>query len=742
MKLSLKVLMLVFSLAISACTLRPITVTPMISVELPELEPEFPAPELNPEVGPVFDLYVANTGNDEDNDCRSEAEPCLTINYAMTESQALGAVHLHIGPGAYDLDRHTNLIENRMLITGAGRGSTLIDGLGVYATFGIASTSSVIIEDLTVSNAMYCAWAFDTATAAITIRRIDFLNCGDTSVSNEGAGQFLLQNVTIRAGAGPGLSNHGMLTMENVEITGSGQMGIINFDSGDLSMTGGLISNSGSHGIQNEGALSVSGTLINNNAGSGLHHSFGLARLEAVVLSDQTPGGTDGRANGIYALGDIEIAGSVISGNEFGIRLIGSSTLTLNHSQILNQSHSGLTLGPDSTASLNEVTIEGNATTEGPVMQNAGELTINRSIIRRNHHITLLNIGIVNVLDSEFRGNENTLDMALMLNGDTGVMEVARTLFAENRVQDLRHVLDNTGNLTLENVTFSGNLGNALRGFRETAISYSTFADNTGYGLYFEGSVPKQVDNVLFARNGAGDCPVPLDQQSPVSFTGVNIDSDDTCGFETTLAPPELLLGPLADNGGATMTHELLAGSPAIDAATGACPADDQRTVSRPIAAGCDVGAFEAGGTIASIVIGSPEGLELDGFTDDAAQPDGDTLIVTTDSGCFFGPGEAWLRVSTLAAGTQALIVGQGIGGGWMVVTHPTVNTNCWIDIDDVEFEIPLDLLRLISIPPKPTGTPTATKEPSEPKEPRETAEPNAVPTVCFIDQNGALICK
>ena len=52
------------------------------------------------------------------------------------------------------------------------------------------------------------------------------------------------------------------------------------------------------------------------------------------------------------------------------------------------------------------------------------------------------------------------------------------------------------------------------------------------------------------------------------------------------------MLGPLADNGGPTLTHALLAGSPAIDAAdTAVCPATDQRGVARDAA--CDVGAFE-----------------------------------------------------------------------------------------------------------------------------------------------------
>jgi hypothetical protein len=53
-------------------------------------------------------------------------------------------------------------------------------------------------------------------------------------------------------------------------------------------------------------------------------------------------------------------------------------------------------------------------------------------------------------------------------------------------------------------------------------------------------------------------------------------------------------LGPLADNGGATRTRALLSGSPAIDAATSdGCPGRDQRDVSRPQGAACDIGSYE-----------------------------------------------------------------------------------------------------------------------------------------------------
>ena len=65
---------------------------------------------------------------------------------------------------------------------------------------------------------------------------------------------------------------------------------------------------------------------------------------------------------------------------------------------------------------------------------------------------------------------------------------------------------------------------------------------------------------------------------------------------------PNPKLGPLADNGGPTLTMALLSGSPAIDAGTIAgTPPTDQRDVVRPQGRGVDVGAYEFQFTIPQI---------------------------------------------------------------------------------------------------------------------------------------------
>jgi len=67
---------------------------------------------------------------------------------------------------------------------------------------------------------------------------------------------------------------------------------------------------------------------------------------------------------------------------------------------------------------------------------------------------------------------------------------------------------------------------------------------------------------------------------------------------------PDPKLGPLADNGGPTLTMALLPGSPAIDAGnTSLAPTTDQRGFPRPAGLGADIGAFEYG----SVLLAPPQ---------------------------------------------------------------------------------------------------------------------------------------
>ena len=77
------------------------------------------------------------------------------------------------------------------------------------------------------------------------------------------------------------------------------------------------------------------------------------------------------------------------------------------------------------------------------------------------------------------------------------------------------------------------------------------------------------------------------------------ISSQPTDQIGTPAAPIDPLLGPLANNGGPTLTRALQSGSPAIDHGDPAAPPQDQRGYSRMGVP--DVGAFEFGGVATTL---------------------------------------------------------------------------------------------------------------------------------------------
>jgi hypothetical protein len=95
----------------------------------------------------------------------------------------------------------------------------------------------------------------------------------------------------------------------------------------------------------------------------------------------------------------------------------------------------------------------------------------------------------------------------------------------------------------------------------------------------------------------------------------------------------------LADNGGPTRTHALLGDSPAIDKASyAACVADpvngmDQRGVTRPQGAGCDMGALELGGVVSPPTSASALAINGSGTIDRITGAAYITGTVTCESG-------------------------------------------------------------------------------------------------------------
>jgi len=173
--------------------------------------------------------------------------------------------------------------------------------------------------------------------------------------------------------------------------------------------------------------------------------------------------------------------------------------------------------------------------------------------------------------------------------------------------------------LTIINSTLSGNSGVALGGgilndgngnssSATLTIINSTLSGNSasagGGGIYnygaFSGRATLTIGNSVL---NAGDLGANISNDSgTVTSLGYNLSSDNGGGYLTATgdqintAP---MLGPLQNNGGSTLTHALLPGSPAIDAGG---PEFDQRgpNFNRVVNGRIDIGAVERQPTVNS----------------------------------------------------------------------------------------------------------------------------------------------
>jgi Tol biopolymer transport system component len=130
---------------------------------------------------------------------------------------------------------------------------------------------------------------------------------------------------------------------------------------------------------------------------------------------------------------------------------------------------------------------------------------------------------------------------------------------------------------------------------KNSTISANTSTVASGANIYDDGTDPVDLTNTIISgghpANCAGGDIFSTGTHGPGSANGHNLLSDSTCGASASGNPK---LGPLAYYGGPTYTEALTAGSPAIDHGTSiGCPAKDQRGVTRPQGAHCDIGAYE-----------------------------------------------------------------------------------------------------------------------------------------------------
>jgi hypothetical protein len=160
--------------------------------------------------------------------------------------------------------------------------------------------------------------------------------------------------------------------------------------------------------------------------------------------------------------------------------------------------------------------------------------------------------------------------------------------------------------LKLVNSTVSGNTssssGGGIASYGVLTLIHTTIANNKSTGSSGGGLAVDEGSLVFWNSIIAGNDSYAtsndacrIDASADLTVLGKGIVDAAGCITDPAVTVGDPLLGALANNGGPTKTHAILANSPAIDALATCAPAvtEDQRHVARPQGAGCDVGAYE-----------------------------------------------------------------------------------------------------------------------------------------------------
>jgi predicted outer membrane repeat protein len=411
-------------------------------------------------------------------------------------------------------------------------------------------------------------------------------------------------------------------TGQAVTINGNNAVMVMKLDSGsaltlkDLTIAQGNGVNAG--GIYNfNGTLTViNSAFLDNNSGfygGGIFNFMGT-----VAVTDSTfSGNTAAYGGGIYShAGELTVTGSNFSGNraQFGGGISNENSVTL---AVTGSTFSGNQARFNGGGIYYKVDFLAKPTIINSIFSSNSAGSNGGGIYYETQPLSILSY--LTITGSTFSGNSAASNGGGIYNLD-------------GESSDIEF-------MQITNSTFSGNTagygGGIYNDDSEAVVSSSTLSGNSasvsGGGIYFHhnNSVMDLVNSIVANSPSSGNCYT----NSYIRDIGGNLSYPDTTCPGINADP---MLAPLADNGGPTLTMALPANSPAVDAAvTSACPATDQRGVSRPQGAGCDIGAYENGAPQAEV--GGPylgavnTAIQFDGGGSN--DPDGDPLAYAWDFG-------------------------------------------------------------------------------------------------------------
>lgn len=348
--------------------------------------------------------------------------------------------------------------------------------------------------------------------------------------------------------------------------------------------------------IANYGTLKVKKSVFNNNqaatGGGAIWNDGGNATLKASQFLNNkvTNSGGQGGAAANKA-GDVKLINSTLKDNvavdggamwtEYG------STNTIKNSTFDHNTASGVGGNGGALENFGGIEIRNSKFTDneagnvGGGISHGGSMSMYNSTISGNH--------------AGSGGGMRDFGNSTFISGST---------FSGNTATSNGGGIYSSGSPTVVNSTLSGNQAGLLANggggwyqrYGHSFLLFVTIANNKasyGAGAAADGSVSSQIDfqNTVLSKNNGGNC-----AGATLVSLGHNLSSDTYCGSFTNTGDKtnkSAKLGPLANNGGPTMTHLPLAGSRLINKGINAQTATDQRGLPRPVGSKPDIGAVE-----------------------------------------------------------------------------------------------------------------------------------------------------
>ncbi|MEM6363741.1 MAG: choice-of-anchor Q domain-containing protein, partial [Planctomycetota bacterium] len=273
--------------------------------------------------------------------------------------------------------------------------------------------------------------------------------------------------------------------------------------------------------------------------------------------------------------------------------------LTIRGGRITGSSGGGLFVSgvSDSLVTLRRVTVLDNVASAagqggGITVTTQGSLVIEESSVSGNSSPQaggILNFGTLDVIASSIRGNETDNLGGGIQNGADAVARILNSTIANNNALNGGGIANFNGTLSVTQSTLSGNVASSLSGavltiasgtdaeatstvFQSTIVG-STQADAGAVHVTTQSgasSATTSLGSSVFEGNSGGERDVSSSENGQLVSLGHN--ASEGSGFSvltqtgdvTNISLP--IVDPsLADNGGPTLTHALLPGSPAID---------------------------------------------------------------------------------------------------------------------------------------------------------------------------------